>query len=98
MSTDERDSLRAAIIRAKCEVMTNCIITRQTYGVRNSSGEEFLTKEQLARAINVPSTRMVDGMARRRMIPYTRLGHRTVRFQLNRVREALQRFEVREKY
>ena len=55
----------------------------------------FLTKEQLVPCINVPSTRMVDELVRRRKIPVVRLGHRTVRFQLDRVREALGRLEVR---
>lgn len=55
---------------------------------------DFLTKDQLAVALNVPSTRMIDQLVSRRKIPHIRLGHRTVRFQLTRVREALSRYEV----
>ena len=59
-----------------------------------SSPDSYLTKEQLAVELNLPSTRMIDGMVSRRMIPFTRLGHRTLRFQRDRVREALERYQI----
>ena len=55
----------------------------------------LLSKSQLRKALNLPSTRIVDEMMRRRRIPFIRLGHRTVRFDLDRVLEALSRLEVR---
>lgn len=57
--------------------------------------DDFLTKRQLAEALNVPSTRLVDELMRRRKIPYTKLGHRTVRFNRARVLEALKNYEIR---
>ncbi len=56
--------------------------------------EGFLSKEELRAALNLPSTRMVDEMMRKRRIPYIKLGHRTVRFSLSKVMTALGRLEV----
>ena len=65
----------------------------------NSTGsldrDSLLTKEQLAQHLSVPSTRMVDELMRARKIPFVKLGHRTVRFDLARVLEALSRLEVK---
>ena len=55
----------------------------------------LLTKEQLRDALNLPSTRMVDELVRRRKIPVIRLGHRTVRFDLAKVEFALERLELK---
>ena len=63
--------------------------------VEGRSGILFLTKYELASKLNVPSARSVDEMMRRRKIPFVRMGHRTLRFQLDRVLEALGRLEVR---
>ena len=59
------------------------------------SGILFLTTGELASKLNVPSSRMIDEMRHRGAIPFLRLGHRTVRFQLDRVLSALERLEVR---
>lgn len=56
---------------------------------------QYLTKEQLRITLNLPSIRKVEEMMRMRMIPYLRLGHKTVRFDLRRVEEALARYEVK---
>lgn len=56
----------------------------------------LLTKEQLRDALNLPSTRMIDELVRKRKIPVIRLGHRTVRFDLVKVEAALERLELRE--
>ena len=56
----------------------------------------FLTKEQLREALNLPSTRMIDELVRKRKIPVIRLGHRTVRFDLVKVEAALDRLEFKE--
>lgn len=58
------------------------------------SNTELLTKEQLAQCLNLPSTRMVDELMRKRRIPYIKLGHKTVRFRLPAVIEAINRLEV----
>ncbi len=58
------------------------------------SNTELLTKEQLAECLNLPSTRMVDELMRKRRIPYIKLGHKTVRFRLPAVIEAISRLEV----
>lgn len=57
---------------------------------------KLLTKKQLKEVLNLPSTRMIDELMRRRNIPYLRLGHRTVRFELTAVEKALSKLEVRE--
>ena len=56
----------------------------------------LLTKDQLREALNLPSTRMIDELVRKRKIPVIRLGHRTVRFDLVKVEAALDRLEFKE--
>lgn len=53
----------------------------------------YLTKKELAERLNLSSTRMVDQLMRKRKIPYLSLGHRTVRFDWERVQEALAKLE-----
>jgi hypothetical protein len=65
---------------------------------KSSSGSEiqssvFLDKEQLRVLLNLPSTRMVDELMRRKKIPFLRLGHKTVRFEWKKVQAALEKFE-----
>ena len=55
----------------------------------------LITKEELRAALNLPSTRMVDELVRKRKIPVIRLGHRTVRFNLAKVVGALERLELK---
>ena len=55
--------------------------------------DDFLTKEELKGRLNLPSTRMVDEMMKRRMIPFQKLGHRTIRFNWEKVKAALEKFE-----
>ena len=57
---------------------------------------DLLDKKQLAARLNLPSTRMVDQLMRKRKIPYLVLGHKTVRFDWRKVEAALQKLEVRE--
>lgn len=59
------------------------------------SAVKLLSKGELREALNLPSTRIVDELVRKRKIPALKLGHRTVRFDLARVLEALRRLEVR---
>jgi hypothetical protein len=56
---------------------------------------QLLTKEQLRDALNLPSTRMVDELVRRRKIPVLRLGYRTLRFDLAKVQAALEKLELK---
>lgn len=56
---------------------------------------DLLTKDQLRVRLNLTSTRKVDEMMKNRMIPFLRLGHKTVRFDWNKVRDALNRFECK---
>ena len=53
----------------------------------------LMTKEELRAALNLPSTRRVDELVRKRKIPVIRLWHRTVRFNLTKVVVALERLE-----
>ena len=57
---------------------------------------QMLTKEQLRAELNLPSTRMVDTMMRKRVIPFITLGHRTVRFERAAVEKALSKVETHE--
>ncbi len=57
---------------------------------------ELLTKEQLRVRLNLPKLRIIDDLIRKRSIPVTRLGHRTVRFNWPKVQEALERLTVKE--
>ncbi len=59
----------------------------------DSSG--LLTKAQLRDRLNLPSTRIIDAWVCKRMISFYRLGHRTLLFDLERVRQDLQRFEIK---
>jgi len=48
---------------------------------------------RLRERLNLPSTRMIDALVRKRRIPMIRFGHRTVRFELAKVEVALERLE-----
>ena len=60
-----------------------------------SNTPDLLTKEELREKLNLPSTRMVDQLMKKGMIPYLPLGHKTVRFDLAKVKAALEKFEVK---
>jgi hypothetical protein len=62
----------------------------------NADDPRLLTKEELRAVLNLPSTKMVDGLMRRRAIPFIRLGHRTVRFERSAVEKALRKMEIHE--
>jgi len=55
--------------------------------------EDLLTKEQLRQRLNLPSTRKIDDMMKRRMIPFLKWGSKTVRFDWLKVQAALEKFE-----
>ena len=56
---------------------------------------EMLTKEELRQRLNLPTTRMVDVMMKKRMIPFLKLGAKTVRFDWLKVQAALDKFELK---
>ena len=56
----------------------------------------MLTKAELRLRLNLPSTRMVDELTRRRRIPHIKMGHRTLRYDWQKVVVALAKLEVRE--
>lgn len=58
--------------------------------------KELLTKEQIVERWHLPSVRMLEGMMRRRKVPYHKLGYRTVRFDPAAVEAALSRLEIKE--
>jgi hypothetical protein len=55
--------------------------------------DRLLTKEELRDKLNVPSTRMIDELMRKRKIPYIKLGAKTVRFDWEKVKAAVDKFE-----
>ena len=59
-----------------------------------SGAGQLLNKEEIRRALNLPSTRMIDELMRKRKIPYIKLGHKTVRFSLPEVILALDNLKI----
>jgi hypothetical protein len=57
--------------------------------------DSLLTKENLRQRLNLPSTRGVDELVRRKKIPVVRLGHRTTRFSWPDVERALRHLTVK---
>jgi hypothetical protein len=58
-------------------------------------GRHFLSKQQLAFSIGV-SPRTIDNWMAQRRIPFIRTSARLIRFDLNRVKTALARYEIKE--
>jgi DNA-binding XRE family transcriptional regulator len=72
--------------------------TRGKSAPANGSAAEdpaLLTRKQLAKKISL-STRSVDSLQKRKVIPVIRLSPRCCRFSLEAVLRALGRFEVKE--
>jgi len=57
--------------------------------------DELLNKEQLRAMLNLRSTRGVDELVRRRLIPVIVLGHRTRRFSWPDVKAAIAKVTVK---
>jgi len=66
-----------------------------TYGSRQSSGRHFLSKQELALAVGV-SPRTIDTWMAEKRIPFLRLSARLIKFNFERVKMALARYEVKE--
>lgn len=56
----------------------------------------LLNKSELRYALGLPSTRSIDQLVRKRKIPFIRLGHRTLRFNLADVEAALKKLTIKE--
>lgn len=61
----------------------------------SSDPTNMLTKEELRQRLNLPSTRKIDDMMKKRMIPYLKWGAKTVRFDWLKVQAALEKFELK---
>jgi hypothetical protein len=57
--------------------------------------EKLLSFQQLGDEIGLP-VRTIRSLTYRGILPHYRLGHRTVRFELSKVRKALAKREIRE--
>ena len=57
--------------------------------------DDFLTKEGVAKLLQV-STRTIDNLMAKKVIPFLKLGHRTVRFRRQDVAVALGRLNRKE--
>jgi len=66
-----------------------------TAASRQSVGRHLYSKQDVALAVGV-SPRTVDNLMARKAIPYIRLSPRLIRFDLERVKTALARYEVKE--
>jgi excisionase family DNA binding protein len=58
-------------------------------------GRHFLSKQELALSIGV-SPRTIDNWMAQKRIPFIRLSARLIKFNLERVKAALARYEVKE--
>ena len=63
--------------------------------VNNALGRHFLSKRELASAVGV-SPRTIDNWMVQKRIPFIRLSARLIKFNLDRVKAALARYEVKE--
>ena len=66
-----------------------------TNGSGPSLGCHFLSKQELALAVGV-SPRTIDNWMAQRRIPFIRLSARLIKFNLERVKTALGRYEIKE--
>jgi hypothetical protein len=66
-----------------------------TNGSGQSLGRHFLSKQELALAIGV-CPRTLDSWCAQKRIPFLRLSARLIRFDLERVKAALARYEIKE--
>jgi len=91
------DFFSKSIIRG---TTSNQVVSDRPANRRSTKVEEnndiLLTKEELRQRLNLPSTRGVDELTRRRKIPVIRLGHRTVRFSWPAVEAALKKLTTKE--
>ncbi len=63
--------------------------------MNDTNASRPLTAKQIAEELNLPSETTVRYLARNRKIPVIKIGYRTLRFDLERVRTALAKLEVK---
>ncbi len=56
--------------------------------------DKLLTAAELAEAVPFPSEATVNRLRRKKKIPCVKIGYRTIRYDLERVRTALGKLEV----
>jgi excisionase family DNA binding protein len=64
-------------------------------GTGQSLGRQFLSKQELALVLGV-SPRTIDNWTAQKRIPFIRLSARLIKFDLERVKAALARYEIKE--
>jgi len=71
--------------------------TSKSFAAGNSAslGRHFLSKQELALVIGV-SARTIDNWMAQKRIPFIRLSARLIKFNLQRVKAALARYEIKE--
>ena len=71
--------------------------TSKSFAARSSAslGRHFLSKQELARVVGV-SPRTIDNWMAQKRIPFIRLSARLIKFNLERVKAALARYEIKE--
>jgi len=69
----------------------------KTFAIGSSAslGRHFLSKRELASAVGV-SPRTINNWMARKQIPFIRFSARLIKFNLDRVKAALARYEIRE--
>jgi hypothetical protein len=67
----------------------------QRYPSSMFENKSLVDDEVVAKALQIPVVQ-VGKLRRARKIPFVRLGHRTIRFDLAQVMKAVQRFEIKE--
>ncbi len=69
-------------------------VTRDPKVGQPSVSDRLLTKEELRQKLNLSSTRGVDELVRRRIVPVVVLGHRTRRFSWPAVQAAIEKVTI----
>ena len=84
-------------IKTVCETPKKLapVVPPVTTPSEQSPRRHFLSKQELALAIGV-SPRTIDSWMSQRRIPFLRLSARLIKFNLERVKTALARYEVKE--
>lgn len=93
-----RQVICSKLHKSFAEIPVVAYMNRDSHALTKTIGTlpaALLTAQQLASELNLPNAGTVKALARKRKIPVTRFGYRTLRFDLERVRAALSKLEVR---
>jgi len=96
-SVFRRERIVMSAIRKRHETFKNLVRSNYVSSapIPQPFGRQLLSKQELAMAVGV-SPRTIDSWMSEKRIPFLRLSSRLVRFNLERVKVALARYEVRE--